>query len=230
MRLHRFYCDPEGTALTHSLWLRDERLRRQWLKVLRYGAGQEVVLFDGREHELLYRISEITADAVHLQHVTEFERRLPPRQAFLLWSLLKKDNNDWVLQKATELGISNFVPLLAERSLKTGFDTERARRIIIEAAEQCGRSDIPHVREPISLAEALHEYQAKAALYVCDMQGEEHIAPADKAVGVLIGPEGGWTESEIQAVRNAGCGSLSLGQFTLRAETAAVVAASRLFI
>lgn len=228
MRLHRFYVSPSTAELDHEFWLRDEGLRNQWTKVLRYRAGDEVVLFDGIEHERLYKLARIEPDAIQLTLVTEFERKLPQRHTYLFFSLLKKDKNDWVLQKCTELGVRNFVPILAERSEKTGFNVERAEKILIEAAEQCGRSDIPKVREPLMLETALEEYKEKVQLLVCDerLDSNEHIS--DDPVGVFIGPEGGWTDAEFKLFEAANAGHLHLGNLTLRAETAAVAAATKL--
>lgn len=221
-RLHRFYVGTE-IELKHEFWIHDERLIWQWRKVLRMQAGQELVLFDGIRSDRLYRLLELTEREAHVEYVTDFERQLPSREVYLLWSLLKKDKNDWVLQKATELGVSHLVPLLAERSEKTGFDVERAQRIVIEAAEQCGRSDIPAVREPILPETALNELGEKVQLYICE-QGSDRIENAESAVGVLVGPEGGWSDREKDLFAAREVSHLGLGQFTLRAETAAVSA------
>jgi len=228
MRLHRFYTGPD-CKLEHYVELRDARLLDQWNKVLRFRPGQEVILFDGSEHERLYAINELDKAVAKLELITDFTRKLPGKEVYLFWSLLKKDKNDWVLQKATELGVSHFVPILAERSEKTGFNSERAEKIIIEAAEQCGRSDIPSVREPLLLQTALHEYAAKIPLFVC----EQHELTKPKTpnyhdVGALIGPEGGWSDVEKQLFLSQEVGRLPLGDFTLRAETAAVVASAKL--
>ncbi len=228
MRLHRFYVAPKTAELTHSFWLHDEALRNQWTRVLRYREGDQVVLFDGVSEDRLYKIAKIEPDAIHLEMVTQFERKLPHKHVYLFWSLLKKDKNDWVIQKATELGVSNFVPIIADRSEKTGFNLERAEKIAIEAAEQCGRSDIPHIREPLTIEEAIQEYKDKVTLLVCDEQNETQVSESDKPVGIFIGPEGGWAEQELTQFKNAGLGSLHLGQMTLRAETAAVAATTKL--
>jgi 16S rRNA (uracil1498-N3)-methyltransferase len=231
MRLHRFYIAPEEAELVQSLWINSTELRNQWLKVLRYRAGDEVVLFDGIAAERLYKIERIEPDAIKLELVTEFERKLPQKHIYLLWSLLKKDKNDWVVQKCTELGISNFIPLLADRSEKTGFNVERATKIAIEAAEQCGRSDIPHIREPLTLAEAIGEYKEKITIFICDesmITVNNQLSNAQQPLGVLIGPEGGWTESELNLLKSENFGSLHLGNLTLRAETAAVAATTKL--
>lgn len=226
-RVHRFFVGKHF-ELRHDFWLHDERLLHQWNKVLRYQAGQDVLLFDGVESDRLYKIVEIKPDEAHLQLVTDYERQLPHKDIYLLWSILKKDKNDWVLQKATELGVSHFVPLLAERSEKTGFDVERAEKIVIEAAEQCGRSDIPTVREPMLISTALDHVGSKVPLMICEQGGEVPAAAHGSPCGVLIGPEGGWSETELKLFEQAALPHLGLGNFTLRAETAAVTAAGQL--
>ncbi|MDQ3123809.1 MAG: 16S rRNA (uracil(1498)-N(3))-methyltransferase [bacterium] len=229
MRLHRFYVDPNLGKLEHSIWLRDDRILNQWLRVLRFREGEQVVLFDGVQNDRLYKITRIEPDAVQLNFVTDFERKLPAKHMYLFFSLLKKDKNDWVLQKCTELGVRNFVPILAERSEKTGFNKERSEKIVMEAAEQCGRSDIPDVREPVLLETALVEYKDKISLLVCDETLENNAATdAIKSFGIFVGPEGGWTEGELEQFKAASVGHFNLGILTLRAETAAVAAATKL--
>lgn len=231
MRLHRFYIAPDDTELDHNIWVNSKELRNQWIKVLRYREGDEVVLFDGVLIERLYKITKIEPDAVKLEMITDFERKLPHKHVYLFWSLLKKDKNDWVIQKCTELGVSNFVPLVADRSEKTGFSVERANKIAIEASEQCGRSDIPHIREPLTVAEAIGEYKDKVKLLICDEttpSTNSQLPSTKNPTGILIGPEGGWTEAELKLFKEAGLGSLHLGNLTLRAETACVSAATKL--
>ena len=225
MRLHRFYIPPNTIKLQHDFWLHDTPLLHQWNRVLRYQVNQQVVLFDGVETERLYKILEITPNEAHLLLVTDFDRQLPARDVYLLWTLLKNDKNNWVLQKATELGVSHFVPLLSERSEKTGFDVERAMKIIVEAAEQCGRSDIPTVRDPMLVTTALDTIGATVPLFICE-QGNESADHKLDSLGVLIGPEGGWSDQEKALFKTHELQHIGLGAFTLRAETAAITAAS----
>ena len=227
MKQHRFFV--KDTELGESIWVDDKNLLRQWLSVLRYQTGSQLVLFDGEREDRLYELTRIGNGAVQLKLVTELERRIPERDLYLLFSLLKKDKNDWVLQKCTELGVRHFVPILSSRTEKTGFNLERAAKIVVEAAEQCGRSDVPRVREPIHLETALKEFEGKIDLYFAEQS--DHLLSTTShlpsAVGVFIGPEGGWTEEEKELLA-ANCEKLNLSQFTLRAETASIVAVSSL--
>lgn len=226
MRLHRFFAG--NIELAHDFWLHDEKLLHQWNNVLRFRPGQQVVLFDGMQHERLYKIDELSKTEAHLNHVTDFERKTPKRNVYLLWSLLKKDKNEWVLQKCTELGVSHFLPIIADRSEKTGFNHERAEKIVTEAAEQCGRSDIPAIREPMHLAKATEQLYDKAELYICEQDGEDELGEGVENVGVFIGPEGGWSNAEKEFFKQKGIKHLKLHDFTLRAETAAATAIPKL--
>jgi 16S rRNA (uracil1498-N3)-methyltransferase len=233
MRLHRFYISPQ-TQLVHDLWLRNEQLLHQWNKVLRMAAGNELVLFNGIDHDRLYRIDILNQKEAHLLHVTDLHRNVPKYEVYLFWSLLKRDKNDWVLQKCTELGVSHFVPILAERCERIDLSqvrSERWHKIVIEAAEQCGRSDIPVLRQPMSVLAAIKGYHHEMTLCVADQLNEDNISVANitkTARGVFIGPEGGWSDSEKLLFEQSQLARLHLGSFTLRAETAAVTAASKL--
>lgn len=172
MKIHRFY--TPDLELSNELWLSAPELLHQWTKVLRFREGQKVVLFDGVERERLYVVTEISSNEAYLELVTDYQRQLPKKDIYVFWSLLKKDKNDWVLQKCTELGASHFIPLIADRSEKTGFNAERAKRIVIEAAEQCGRSDIPAIRDAMHVKKALEQYSGKLDLYVCEQNSLEN--------------------------------------------------------
>lgn len=218
----------DALDLKHDFWVHDEALLWQWNRVLRFKAGQKVVLFDGEDKDRLYEIVEITRAEAHVKLLTDMERIVPSRHIYLLWSLLKKDNNDHILQKCTELGVSNFVPIISDRSIRTNFNIARANKIVIEASEQCGRSDVPTVREPLHLAKAIEQYKEHAELVVCE-QGESASFELDdkKRYALLIGPEGGWSDSEKESFQANDFRRISISNHVLRAETAAVVAVSK---
>lgn len=225
MKIHRFY--TPNIKLKHDFWFKEKDQLQQWNKVLRFRPGQQVVLFDGVEHDRLYQITEINKDEAHLELITDYKRQLPSKNIYLFWSLLKKDKNDWVLQKCTELGVGHFVPIIADRSEKTGFNMDRAKRIVTEAVEQCGRSDIPVIRDPMHLQNALDQYQGKITLYICE-QGSVESTAIENEAGVFIGPEGGWSDTEKELFKSSNMKHLNLHDFTLRAETACISAVNRL--
>lgn len=227
MKVHRFYYTD--SELSHELWIHNSLLLKQWSKVLRFNIGEELILFDGDKKERLYQLEALSSKEAQLKMVTEIRPKLPKIHVYLMWSLLKKDNNDLVLQKATEIGVTNFLPILTERTIRTNFNIERAKKIVIEAAEQSGRFDIPNVREPINVKTALTEFESKVDLFVAE-QGEPQKLEikVDKKYGVFVGPEGGWSSAELELFENSKIQHLNLGDFTLRAETAAITAAHRL--
>lgn len=227
MKLHRFYV--KDMELTQIFWMQDKNLFHQWTRVLRFETGREVVLFNDHHEERLYRIAKIGDNAVHLELVTELVGKTPQTEVYLCFALLKKDKNDWVLQKGTELGVRHFIPLLTDRTEKTGFDVDRAEKIVVEAAEQCGRVDIPRVREPIRVDSMINEIKHKVDLYIAE-QGSPHLLSTNPQlpIAVLIGPEGGWTDDEKKFFVDNEIKHLALSEFTLRAETACVTAAALL--
>lgn len=225
MRLHRFYVG-DSLKITHDFWINDQALLHQWQKVFRLTAGAEVVLFDGKEHDRLYQFTKLDKNGAHLKHITDLDRSVPKQNVYLLWSLLKKDKNDWVLQKATELGASHFWPVISERGERKDIDEERSQKIIIEAAEQCGRSDIPTLRPPELLKTAINNFRSEGTLYVCQ-QGEALGVDVGGVTGLLIGPEGGWSDNEKELFKAENLTYMGLGDFTLRAETAAIAATTK---
>jgi 16S rRNA (uracil1498-N3)-methyltransferase len=234
MKLHRFFV--HDTELAQSFWLNNNALYHQWTRVLRYEVGREVELFNDKQEDRLYRIIKIGDNAVQLELVTEFEPKVPKVNLYLCFALLKKDKNDWVLQKGTELGVRHFVPLLTDRTEKTGFDVERAEKIVIEAAEQCGRSDIPRIREPIHVTKLIDELEGETDLYVAEQgsplkslrQLADENLISENGIAIFVGPEGGWSEAEKQLFKDKNLKHLALSEFTLRAETAAITAAALL--
>jgi 16S rRNA (uracil1498-N3)-methyltransferase len=201
------------------------------VRVLRLGAGDEVVLFDGRGTEIEGRLVAVGGRQVT---VALGERRpVPPAGAVitLLQGLPRGERMDLIVQKATELGVRRIVPVLAERSV-TRPPASRSRRwrvIAEEAARQCGRADVPDVDEPMALPDALGRIAALAARLALweeergrPLRAQLSGGPAETAL--LVGPEGGLAAGEVQVVRAAGFVTVGLGPRILRVETAALVA------
>lgn len=232
MRLHRFFIEEQ---LTDNASLQcPKELAYQLTSVLRTKSGDEVILFDGSGYDFRARVEEVKRKEYKLRVVDSFiPNREPKRKVILFQSLIKKEKFEWVLQKGTEVGVSEFVPVIAERSARRGFNLRRSQKIIKEAAEQAGRAFVPTIRDPMVFERAIdftshRGYQTFFASF--EARPEERVAsyPSKHQVALFIGPEGGWTEKEIEKARTAGYLVITLGKLTLRSETAAIVAAYQL--
>lgn len=220
----RFFVDAD--IMADTVELTDAVLLAQWRTVLRLQAGNEVILIGGDRMEALAIINELTKSHASLTVVDRYRNEREPHRAVTLYcAILKRENFEWVAQKAVEAGVTRLVPLLTERTVKLGFKRERLETIMREAAEQSGRGAMPVLSEPMAFADALRDSAAVSARYFFDT-GDNVRPSADKgdAVALFIGPEGGWSESERATAASEGVASASLGKRILRAETAAVVA------
>jgi 16S rRNA (uracil1498-N3)-methyltransferase len=205
--------------------------RRYLEGVLRLAPGERVEVFDGRGGRYDALI-EPGFEAVRLG-----EREQAPASAVeiaLVFALSKGERMDLVVQKVTELGASRILPFEAERSvvrLEPAKGEERAarwRRIAEEAARQCGRSDVPEVRPPVTLGHALAGLAPGTRIFAFHRGGGRLEPAAAPALAAVVGPEGGLTEEEVRACEAAGATRAGLGPRTLRAETAAIVAVALL--
>lgn len=233
MRLHRFHVSVELQARGEMI-ISDEKLIKQWSKVLRYKRGQKVILFDGQGKEAECTIVSISPKGAHLLIENHLSPRTPVRDVHLFWSLLKKNNNELIIQKATELGITHFHPIISDRCEKSDISrvqSERWNRICIEASEQCGRGDIPVVEEVMGLRDVVKGFGASIAVFIADQSAElsaQIEIAGSQAIGGLVGPEGGWSQDEQDMFTAAELLSINLSANTLRAETAAIMMAGSL--
>jgi 16S rRNA (uracil1498-N3)-methyltransferase len=140
---------------------------------------------------------------------------------------VKRAQTDWLVEKATELGAARLLPVMTQRTVAERVKLERLEAIAIEAAEQCGRTRLPEIAEPLPLAKFLDRRDPARTLFFADENGGEAAASAFREGPALIltGPEGGFTEDERALVRGAPSSvAISLGPRILRAETAALAA------
>ncbi|MCB2065627.1 MAG: 16S rRNA (uracil(1498)-N(3))-methyltransferase [Erythrobacter sp.] len=206
-------------------------------RVMRVGQGDAVVLCDDATGEWLASVAAAGKRDVTLA----VQQRLRPREAvpdfWLCPALLKKDRFDMVLEKATELGVAMIHPVITRRCVADKLNPERARQIVTEAAEQCARTALPALAEPVKLDMMLRDWPEDRLLFFADEEGG---APAAEAfafskfpqrgegqhkAAVLIGPEGGFDQAEREAVRALPqARPVSLGPRILRGETAALAA------
>lgn len=199
------------------------------LNVMRLKVGDPILLFDNQSGEWLATV----ADAGKRSLTVSLERQTRPLEQvpdlWLCFAPVKKARLDWIIEKATELGIARLQPVITERTIVERIKRERLEAQIIEACEQCGRTAVPELAEPVKLPQLLRDWPAERALLFADEAGgvplSEIDAPAPAAI--LTGPEGGFTDRErallldCSAVRR-----MALGPRILRAETAAIAATS----
>jgi 16S rRNA (uracil1498-N3)-methyltransferase len=193
--------------------------------VLRLGAGDKVKLFDDRTGEWLAEIFEAGKKRVTLA----VRERLRPREAvpdlWLLFAPVKRGRIDWLVEKATELGVARLQPVVTRRTIVERLNLERLRAHAVEAAEQCERTALPELAGPLKLEAVLHDWPADRVLYFADEGGGEAFVAAPGPAAILIGPEGGFTEEERAAIRALSqARPVSLGPRILRADTAALAA------
>ncbi len=229
MKLHRFYFEgeiPSGGELTISSLPFIHQLKN----VFRFKKDDRIVIFDNSGFDYLASIQEYGKESVSLLILEKNKNEVVPRrEIYLFASILKKNNFEWVVEKATELGVSHIVPILSSRTEKKDINVERLEKIMIEAAEQSGRGTIPTLHEIVSLEEALETYKEINSV-AFEINAEKFKREELSEIkGIYIGPEGGWTEEEIEMFQKADVPMRSLGPQTLRGETA-VVAALALFV
>lgn len=206
----------------------DERPAHYLRNVLRLREGDVVALFNGHDGEWSASIASYGKKRAVLQAMTLRRAQPAAPELRLLYAPLKRGPGDLLVQKATELGVGVLQPVLTRRSQAERLNLARLQAIAAEAAEQCGRLELPEIREPCTLETVLAGWPAARPLLYCDEAGGGAPiaeAAADAPLDVLVGPEGGFDPAErerlaaLPLVRG-----VSLGPRILRAETAAVAA------
>ena len=229
--MHRFYLPIQPDK--DIIMLKDRAIVHQLRDVLRLKKGERVAFFnDSPEligYDFIAEIKGIETGCITLMAREKIENtREPSRKLVLYQSLIKKDNFEWVLAKATEVGVCEIIPMLSARSEKKTLNQERCNLILKEAAEQSGRAMIPKLQSIISFENAVeHARITGAKTYFSSTTEKENMIRGigERSVNLFIGPEGGWEEREIfAAARIPTFETISLGRLTLRAETAAIAA------
>ena len=199
------------------------------VKVMRAVVGDVVILCDDVTGEWAAQVVSVGKREVGLEPAEQLRPREPVPDFWLCAALLKKDRFDLVLEKASELGVRRLQPVLARRCVADKLNLERARAIVTEAAEQCARTALPELAEPVKLEALLRAWPAERTLFFADELGGEPAAAAfaDCAgpAALLTGPEGGFDDREREVVRAlAQARPITLGPRILRGETAAIAA------
>jgi len=226
-KLRLFVGDPlrAGAAVVP-----DERQAHYLLHVMRAKAGGRVLLFNGSDGEWLARVAGVSKRSCSLECERQTERQTEVPDLWLCFAPIKKTPADYVVQKATELGVRVLQPVFTRRTIVARVNLERMHANAVEAAEQSGRLSVPETREPLSLEKLLASWPHDRRLIFCDEGGAPPVASAlreisDGPTAILSGPEGGFDPAEHEALRGqAFVTPVSLGPRILRADTAALAA------
>lgn len=232
MKLHRFLLSP--LKFSHDkIVIQDKELLNQIINVFRMKNGACFILFDGSGIEFLVEIEEHSKKEILCKVLEERSGIKRNKRLTLVFSMIKKENMELVIQKCTEIGVTTFIPIITERTVKTGWNFERMEKIMKEAVEQSGFSDMPVLyQEPMKLSKVLDKFDSEKdnfdGLCVLDFDGVKlsslkHLISVDT---IFVGPEGGFSPKERELFHEYKVKSISLGENALRAETACISAAS----
>ena len=222
-KIHRFL--QLETQLTPTI-LTEKRLVFQIARVLKLKPDEQISLFyDGKEERIM-TITGIEKDTITLKE-TEIcvQTTKPKRNIIAALAITKNDHFELAVQKLSELGISSIIPIVTERTIKTNIKLERLQTISDEAVELSGGIDRVIIFEPLQLSAALEKFGAMQWI-VAEKETTDNPSHLSYTEAVLaIGPEGGWSEKELSLFKEKNAMSFSLADRTLRAETAAILAA-----
>ena len=221
-----------------------ENLRHQLINVLRLSVGDKITLFDNSGWEYITELKEIKKDNL-IGFIIEKQKNSsePTIKITLYQPILKSDKFEFILQKGTELGVTNFVPIFCDRSIKRWNDDQiltkkypRWKKIITEAAEQCQRGISPELNKPLDFTKAI-TYPNKNMSKFIALTGNKNSklkqipqSNINMEIGLFTGPEGGFTKEEIELSKANSIKPISLGNRILRAETATIILITAILI
>jgi 16S rRNA (uracil1498-N3)-methyltransferase len=234
MKIRRFKISGENIRGSEAV-LDDPAELRHLTRVLRLKPGDEVLLFDGKGKEYRATIKQLTGRQASFALIQDSPPETPEPSVRIILGigLLKVTKLEWLIQKATELGVADILPFHSLRVVPRPEETAvrnrlgRWEKIAAEAAKQCRRARIPRIHPPCSFAEALAAFPNTARIFLWEKERDRTLNDVfnspSPAVYALVGPEGGFSVEESQRAEVAGFVPVRLGPRILRAETAGLV-------
>lgn len=233
MRLTRIY-QPQALSSGQIINLSKEATGHL-IRVLRLKMGAECIVFNGEGGEFTAKIIELNKSsvAVQLGQYNDVNRE-SPLDIILAQAVLRSEKMDYMLQKAVELGVTRFIPLLTAHStlklstLRWQKRCHHWQAVMLAACEQCGRTARTYLENPMTLDMGLSAIKADKRIILQPQatQTMHTLSPGYQSIAILVGPEGGWSENEAKLAVMSGCSPLQLGPRILRAETAGLAALS----
>jgi 16S rRNA (uracil1498-N3)-methyltransferase len=232
VRIHRIYC--KSVSGSDSVFDLDQSQSDHLIKVLRLKVDDEVEAFDGNGLSAICRIKEVNRKSIQLERISEMECKEPFKEKLTaIIPLIKKENLHFMVQKLSEIGVSDFVfykPDLIDQSIAKKDHLkmlEKCEEVIINACKQCGSNFLPGFQMYLNINDAIDGLEDKTDVYVFDTQAIEtfkanELLP-ERDVCIISGPESGFSESELETFKNKDLKMRIIGNNVLRAETAPIV-------
>jgi 16S rRNA (uracil1498-N3)-methyltransferase len=234
--MHRFFLNQEDRIFNDTIDIFNSDLLHQFKSVLRFRNGEKIILIDKNQNEFISEITEISGKFYKLQILeTKKNEEEPKIYIHLYFSILKKlEKIEFILQKCTEIGVSEFTPIITERTeAKSLGKIQRLQRILKESAEQSGRSKIPKLNEIAYFKNLITKNSniSEGKLNIIPHPGTQTMLTNisneidnTKKINIFIGPEGGFSENELNTIKTLiNFKSINLGPRILRTETAAII-------
>lgn len=240
MTIHRFFINPD--LITEKIITLPEEISHQITQVLRLKSEAKIILLDNTGFEYLVKLIDVNKKHTIAELIEKKENKNEPDvKVHLFMALIARDNFELVLQKSVELGVTEITPIITER---TQFDKkfaeakyERWNKIIKESSEQSERAILPILNNPINFESAIIEATQKGESYIAweketsgTLNRHAELVSASHTINIFIGPEGGFTEQEIEFAKQNDVKPISLGKTILRAETAAIALIAKIMI
>lgn len=220
-----FFFDPELSASSDCL--PDNEVHHAF-KVLRIKKGESIKIIDGKGFRAEAEVISSQKTDIHYRIIySELDPPSYPRITVAVGILKNSERYEWMVEKLTEIGVEKIIPLLSERVERKGLNLERLHKKILSAVKQSGKSRIPELTSPISIHELMKKTKNRSFIAYCGSASDKKIfhevIENQKDVTLVIGPEGGFSDDEINFFSEQGCSVVTLGDSRLRTETAAVI-------
>ena len=231
--MSHFYVNPKN--IQNNLFVMDKQQLHYIVTVRRFAVNDEINLFDGLGNSFKGKITEISNNQLKGIIINKTSFIKPAVEVYLYCAIAKGERAEWLIEKAAEIGITKFIPLITKRSVITSLSEnkyERFNKISLSASCQCGRADIMKIEKPVIFEETLKNNTDKNTISILAWESEDRKTIDDiynsnkniKKINIFIGPEGGFEPAEIELAKANNLLTVTLGKNILRIETAALTA------